>query len=196
MPKIISDVDKTIKSCAMELFSELSYANVDMRMISKKSGVAVGTLYNYYKNKKQLYLTILNESWQSTFEKLDSMGEVTASSKEKLKKFVNILYEDIEERNGLGKALLDRSILELKDDKEIDELKNSLLSRLEKLFTCCNKSEHLNKCPSVDIKLAECLLISTSTMMELHPNDKENNIDFLVEFMSLSLENNGKGDII
>lgn len=194
MPKIISNVDITIKDCAMELFSELSYTNVDMRMISKKSGVAVGTLYNYYKNKKQLYLAILKESWESTFEKFDIIDQVTASYEEKLTKFISVLYEDIEGRNGLGKALLDKSILELKDDKEIDELKNSLLFRLENLFSSCEKPEYLNKCSSIDIRLAECLLVSTLTMQELHPNDKENNINFLVEFMSLSLENNVKGD--
>lgn len=194
MPKIISNVDKTIKNCAMELFSELSYTNVDMRMISKKSGVAVGTLYNYYKNKKQLYLAILKESWENTFEKLDIIDQVTTSYGEKLRKFISVLYEDIEGRNGLGKALLDKSILELKDDKEIDELKNSLLLRLENLFSGCDKPEQLNKCSSIDIRLAECLLVSTLTMLELHPNDKENNINFLVEFMSLSVENNVKGD--
>lgn len=59
MPKIIKDVEKTIRNCAIELFIEHSYADVDMRMISKKSGIAVGTLYNYYENKKQLYLSIL-----------------------------------------------------------------------------------------------------------------------------------------
>lgn len=194
MPKIISNVDITIKNCAMELFSELSYTNVDMRMISKKSGVAVGTLYNYYKNKKQLYLAILKESWESTFEKFDIIDQVTASYEEKLRKFISILYEDIEGRNGLGKALLDKSILELKDDKEIDELKTGLLLRLENLFSGCNKPERLDKCAAIDIRLAECLLVSTLTMLELHPNDKENNISFLVKFMSLSVENNVKGD--
>ncbi|GLC29893.1 TetR/AcrR family transcriptional regulator [Clostridium omnivorum] len=194
MPKIISNVDITIKNCAMELFSELSYTNVDMRMISKKSGVAVGTLYNYYKNKKQLYLAILKESWKNTFEKLDIINQATVSYKEKLRKFISILYEDIEGRNGLGKALLDKSILELKDDKEIDELKNSLLLRLENLFSGYEKPEHLSKCSSIDIRLAECLLVSTLTMLELHPNDKENNINFLVEFISLSVKNNVKGD--
>lgn len=169
MPKIISNVDITIKNCAMELFSELSYTNVDMRMISKKSGVAVGTLYNYYKNKKQLYLAILKESWENTFEKLDIINQATVSYKEKLRKFISILYEDIEGRNGL-------------------------LLRLENLFSRCNKPERLTKCSSIDIRLAECLLVSTLTMLELHPNDKENNINFLVEFISLSVENNVRGD--
>ena len=53
MPKIIKDVDKILQNCAMNLFITYGYLNVDMKMISEKSGIAVGTLYHYYENKQQ-----------------------------------------------------------------------------------------------------------------------------------------------
>lgn len=187
MPKIIKDVEDTIRNCAKELFVELNYTNVDMKMISKKSGVAVGTLYNYYENKKQLYLSILKESWQNTFNKLDAIGELTISSGEKLRKFITTLYEDIESRNGLGKALINTSVVELKDDEEINYLKTSLILKVKNFFNCFNKVEPLNKCPKIDTKLAESLLVSTLIMLEFHPNDKEDNINFLVEIIRLSI---------
>lgn len=188
MPKIIKDVEKTIRNCAIELFVELSYINVDMRMISKKSGVAVGTLYNYYENKKQLYLSILKEGWENTFNKLDAISELTISSGEKLRNFIRTLYEDIETRNGLGKDLINTSVVELRDDKEINELKNGLILRVENLFKCINKVETLNKCSKIDTRLAESLLVSMLTMLEFHRNDKEDNINFLVEFISLTVK--------
>lgn len=188
MPKIIKDVEKNIRNCAAELFISLSYINVDMRMISKESGVAVGTLYNYYKNKKQLYLSILKESWENTFNKLDAVNKLNISSEEKLKKFINTLYEDIEARNGLGKVLINTSIDELKDDKEIIDLKNSLLLRVEDLFKCIDKVERINKCSNINTRLAESLLASMLIMLEFHSNDKEDNIDFLVEFISLTIK--------
>jgi AcrR family transcriptional regulator len=188
VPKIIKDVEKTIRNCAVELFVELSYTNVDMKMIAKKSGVAVGTLYNYYENKKQLYISILKESWQNTFNKLDAVSELTISSGEKLRKFISTLYEDVEARNGLGKALINTSVVELKDDKEINELKNSLILRIEHLFNSLNKVEILSKYSNIDTRLTESLLVSILTMLEFHPNDKEDNINFLVEFISLSIK--------
>jgi AcrR family transcriptional regulator len=188
MPKIIKDVEKTIRSCALELFIELSYTNVDMKMISKKSGVAVGTLYNYYENKKQLYISILKESWENTFNKLDAISELTISPGEKLRKFVSALYEDIEARNGLGKALINTSVADLKDDKEINGLKNSLILRVENFLNCLDKVETLSKCSNVDTRLAESLLVSTLVMLEFHPNDKEDNINFLVDFIGLSVK--------
>lgn len=188
MPKIIKDVEKTIKNCAVELFIEHSYTNVDMRMISKKSGVAVGTLYNYYKNKKELYLSILKESWQNTFNKLDAISGLAISSREKLRKFISTLYEDIEARNGLGKALINTSVVELKEDEEVNSLKNSLILRVENFFECEDKVETLSKCSNINTKLAESLLITILAMHELHPKDKKENINFLVEFISLSMK--------
>lgn len=188
MPKIIKDVEKTIRGCALELFVELSYTNVDMKMISKKSGVAVGTLYNYYENKKQLYISILKESWENTFNKLDAISELTISLGEKLRKFISALYEDIEARNGLGKALINTSVADLKDDKEINGLKNSLILRVENFLNCLDKVETLSKCSNVDTRLAESLLVSTLVMLEFHPNDKEDNINFLVDFIGLSIK--------
>lgn len=188
MPKIIKDVEKTIRNCATELFIQYSYTNVDMKIISKRSGVAVGTLYNYYKNKKQLYLSILKESWQNTFNKLDAINEQAISLGEKLRKFISILYEDIEARNGLGKVLINTSVVELKEDQEINNLKNNLILRVEGFFNSLDKVEALNKCSNINTRLSESLLISIITMYELHPNDKNENINFLVEYISLSVK--------
>lgn len=188
MPKIIKDVEKTIRNCALKLFVELSYTAVDMKMISKKSGVAVGTLYNYYENKEQLYVSILKESWQNTFNKLDSISNLTISPKEKLRKFIITLYEDIESRNGLGKALINTSAVELKDNKEINYLKDSLILRTENLLGCFDKVDTFSKCPNINTRLAESLLVSTLVMLEFHPSDKKDNINFLVEFADLSIK--------
>lgn len=188
MPKIIKDVEETIRNCAAELFVEFSYSNVDMKMISKKSGVAVGTLYNYYENKKELYFSILKESWQNTFNKLDAVCELSISSEEKLREFISTLYGDIEARNGFGKVLINTSVPELKDDKEINDLKNSFILKVENFFKQINKVKALDKCSNINTKLAESLIVSTLTMLEFHSNDKEDNINFLVEFISLTIK--------
>lgn len=188
MPKIIKDVEKTIRNCAIQLFIEHSYIDVDMRMISQKSGVAVGTLYNYYKNKKQLYLSILKESWENTFDKLDALSNLAIPAREKLAKFIGILYDDIELRSGLGKTLINTSVTELKEDKEINALKNSLILRVESFFRSLDKVDALSKCSNINTKLAESLLIATLAMYEFHPESKKENINFLIEFISLSIK--------
>jgi AcrR family transcriptional regulator len=186
MPKIIKDVEETVRNYAKILFVEFSYNDVDMKMISKKSGVAVGTLYNYYKNKKELYLSILKESWQNTFNSLDAVSELDISSGEKLKKFITTLYEDIEARNGLGKAVINTSIVELKNDVVVNDLKNNLILKIENFLNRIYKLETLDNYTKINTKLAESLLVLTLAMLEFHPNDKEDNIGFLVKLISLS----------
>lgn len=186
MPKIIKNVEETIKNCALELFIYYGYDQVDMKMISKKSGVAVGTLYNYYSSKKILYTSLLEESWESTFLKLDKVNELNISSKEKLEKFITILYEDITSRKGLGKALVNNIVAALQEpDEVIVKLKISLLSRLIDLI---NKNELLINCPNIETRLAVTLLTSVTSMLELYPNNKEDNIEFIVQLIGLSIK--------
>lgn len=188
VPKIIKDIERTIRNSAVELFVEHSYTDVDMKMISKKSGVAVGTLYNYYENKKQLYLSILKESWQNTFNKLDVISELDIPSREKLRIFISALYEDIQERNGLGKILINSSVDELKEDKDIKDLKSILILKVENFLYSLDKVGPLSTCSNINTKLTESLLITTLAMYELHPKDEKENITFLVEFFSLSIK--------
>ncbi|SHK25602.1 transcriptional regulator, TetR family [Clostridium cavendishii DSM 21758] len=188
MPKIIKDIENTIKQCSIKLFIDFGYNAVDMRMISKNSKIAVGTIYNYYENKKELYLNILEESWQSTFDKLDKISTLTLSKREKSELFIEALYEDIEERNGLGKALIAPSSDELMKDERAIKLKNNLLLRVESFLNSLNTVDESNKYLNNKTRLAECLLTSILTMFEFHADEKAYNIKFLVEFINLSIK--------
>ncbi|MCB2311794.1 TetR/AcrR family transcriptional regulator [Clostridium tagluense] len=189
MPKIIKDLEKNIKKSAMELFIDYGYEQVDMKMISKKSGIAVGTLYNYYKSKKLLYMDILEESWQSTFFDLDEISSLTTiPSKEKIKKLITTLYEDTETRNGLGKYFLGNSPFELNEDENFNNLKNNLLTKVKNIISSVSKIETLSKCNNVDVMLTESLLLLILTTFQLHPENKNDNINFLVEFINLSIK--------
>jgi AcrR family transcriptional regulator len=184
MPKIIKDVEDIIKNQARSLFIDHGYEQVDMKMISQKCEIAVGTLYNYYENKKQLYTLLLEESWQDTFYKLDVINEFSISSEEKIINFITALYEDIESRNGLGKALVGSGAQELQRDEKVINLKRNLILRVQNLINYCNTINDLNKFNNIDNRLAESMLTVTLTMLELYPRDKEKNIYFLTKFLS------------
>ncbi len=52
-----------IYDAALELLSEKGYDNTHMRDISERAELAVGTLYNYYNSKVDLYMEIMEEKW-------------------------------------------------------------------------------------------------------------------------------------
>ena len=179
MPKIIKDVDKILRNCAMDLFIKYGYINVDMKMISEKSGIAVGTLYHYYKNKQQLYLSVLSESWEKTFIKLNEISTSDCSANEKIYKLIFSLYYDIKERNGLGKVLLDNSVAELKTDNCFSELKEKLFASVHNIIS--NLDVQITDClpEIITIRLTESILVSIVAMIEFHSDDDLSNIEFL-----------------
>ncbi len=179
MPKIIKDVDKILQNCAMNLFITYGYLNVDMKMISEKSGIAVGTLYHYYENKQQLYLSVLNESWAETFDKLNEISISDCTTDEKLHKLIFILYYDIKERNGLGKVLLDNSVEELKANRCFSELKEKLFASVCEIISNLDM-EIIESLPEdITMRLTESLLVSIVAMIEFHPDKDDDNISFL-----------------
>lgn len=66
---------KRILDAAMRKFSEHGYAKTSMRMIAKASGISIGGLYIYFKNKEDLYLTLIKSR----------LDDLVARSRETLK---------------------------------------------------------------------------------------------------------------
>lgn len=179
MPKIYKDFDKILQNCAMNLFITYGYLNVDMKMISEKSGIAVGTLYHYYENKQQLYLSVLSESWAETFDKLNEISISDCTTDEKLHKLIFTLYYDIKERNGLGKVLLDNSVEELKANRCFSELKEKLFASVCEIISNLDM-EIIESLPEdITMRLTESLLVSIVAMIEFHPDKDDDNISFL-----------------
>ncbi|MBI5205369.1 MAG: TetR/AcrR family transcriptional regulator [Nitrospirae bacterium] len=50
---------KRILDAAMKVFAEYGYAKANMRVIAKASDISIGGLYLYFKNKEDLYLTLM-----------------------------------------------------------------------------------------------------------------------------------------
>lgn len=117
MPKIIKDVENKIFLEATEIFTQKGYMESDMKAIAKSCDIAVGTLYNYYPNKRSLYMAVFLKSWDSTLAKLKNINNKEMNNEMALKGFLEVFYEDTIERNGLGKDVRE---LCKKGDSEFD----------------------------------------------------------------------------
>jgi len=106
MPKVIENLEERILEAAERLFSEFGYNDVDVRAISSKTGIAVGTLYNYFPDKKTLFIEVFKKSWEKTFARLEDIIKSNDTSNKKLELFVNEVYEGIVQRKGIGIQLL------------------------------------------------------------------------------------------
>ena len=77
-------------TAAIELFSEKGYHNVAMREIAKKAEFAIGTLYKFFKNKEDLYKSIIVEQADMFHEALTKALAERDDEIEKLQNYVQV----------------------------------------------------------------------------------------------------------
>lgn len=77
MPKIIEDVENRILRAARERLLGGDLSSFSARGIAEDCGIAVGTIYNYYKDKESLMAAIMAQDWQA---ELQRAGEAVAAA--------------------------------------------------------------------------------------------------------------------
>ncbi|MDF2803208.1 MAG: transcriptional regulator, TetR family [Anaerocolumna sp.] len=63
MPKIYDDLRETIVQEAKSIIVSRGYSKLNMREVAKASGIAVGTIYNYYPTKNDLLSELMYRYW-------------------------------------------------------------------------------------------------------------------------------------
>ena len=71
MPKIIEGAREKIMANAKRRLFEKGYQHLSLREVAKESGIATGTIYNYFANKDYLLANIMLEDWMTALEKMD-----------------------------------------------------------------------------------------------------------------------------
>ena len=82
MPKILDNPKEKIISAARSELREKGVAAFNIRSVAAKSGVAIGTIYNYASNKDSLMCEVLRDEWVLTVkairEGVDSINDVAS----------------------------------------------------------------------------------------------------------------------
>lgn len=186
LPKIIPDIENRIEREAMALFNEYDFNQVDMKMIAKKCNIAVGTLYNYYPNKKQLFLKILQKGWSVTSDALDEIYHLDLTPEEKLSLSIQVLYDDIALRKGMGKSIY-KILANYEMDEAVVELFHMIFFKIERLFEPFEKKSFVYVDQSLDIRLAKSLITVIQNSIVSYPHNREDNLHFIQDFFYNSM---------
>ena len=65
MPKIIEDVENRILHSARQRLLGGDLSSFSARGIAEDCGIAVGTIYNYYRDKESLMAAVMAQDWQA-----------------------------------------------------------------------------------------------------------------------------------
>lgn len=110
---------------AIEEFSEHGLSDANINHIAKRSGISIGSLYQYFASKDDLYLTVVQYGLSALEEALNPILESKKTALEKIECIIDTIFEKTQQQKSLTR-LYNRFTSEGNS-----ELARTLASRLE-----------------------------------------------------------------
>lgn len=88
-PEEIQSVKQRILDKALELINEDGYNNFSMRKLAGRLNMTATPIYGYYKNKDELYLSVLTQGFETLYNLLNAAYLCGEAPIEKLRKVVH-----------------------------------------------------------------------------------------------------------
>ncbi|HEV2430751.1 MAG TPA: TetR/AcrR family transcriptional regulator [Burkholderiales bacterium] len=99
-------VRERIRAAAAELFTRYGYGAATMRQIAKRARVALGTLFNYAEDKRDLVFLIFNEELNATTDIALAAPRLAQPFAEQLLAVFRVHYRWLAEKPTLARILL------------------------------------------------------------------------------------------
>ena len=88
---------RKIIEVASRLFAEQGYEGTTTVQIVKEAGATEPLLYYHFKDKEEVFTSILVSAFDRILKKLDNLGDDATTSFERLKQLISIHFEIVEE---------------------------------------------------------------------------------------------------
>jgi len=174
MPKRIANVNDKIIDSAIKLFSQKGYNNVKMNDIAVHSHIAVGTLYNYYKDKRSLFWVVIERHLDNIYSKLTDI--VTNKEKISITELITIIYDEITNMKGFSGELLDFSE---EEGHNIKKLKNEFITYIDKFLSKNRWKGQVEFVDKYHDRIIFIILLTIINLSKEFPAEREKNIEFI-----------------
>lgn len=135
MPKIIKNLHETIVTKTIDLFMSEGIDAIDMRRIAKECHIAVGTLYNYFPNKKDILYQGFEQLWKASLTLLDQWIDLAPQDNQLLTDYAKAFYAEMDKKNGIGLELVRLELINTSTDpvsKDSLLMSNTSVNHLQK----------------------------------------------------------------
>jgi len=136
-----TDKKELIRLCAAEVIAKEGYYNTTVRMIAEKAGIAVGTIYLYFKSKEEILDYIFLVEHNKRIMYLDSLQKTNKSIAEKIQSFLDFHFNELTENLSIGKVLVQEGISPLMSNAEGIK---KYLTKLPEIFAEMLEKAHKN----------------------------------------------------
>ena len=128
-----------ILKTAQELFSAHGFHNVSMNLIAEESGFSTGTLYNFFKDKEDLYGELVRDNYQAFHHELVQALEGPGDEVERIRAYVSAKGRIFENNRSLLRlyfAETRKSSFDIKSglDVELRAIYEDFLQKLAAVF--------------------------------------------------------------
>lgn len=188
--RAIEKKESLIKS-AFDLFTEKGFYNTNSKEIARNAGVSIGLFYNYFNDKSDVFLEILNRISDSKSLKLENFFEALLIETDKKRVLKDFFIENTKLFSEL--ALIYKDIETLKTQyKEIDKSRqDSKIKSKNLLFNFLSEINANKSIDNLDIKCeliittfdANCILISKLDNEEIYEKYIDEIIKLIYNYM-------------
>lgn len=88
-PEEIEVAKTEILEAAVKLIVDIGYNNFTMRKLASKLGITATTIYNYYKNKDDLYINLLIRGFKGLYARLEEAHQIQTTPAGKLRSMLD-----------------------------------------------------------------------------------------------------------
>jgi TetR/AcrR family fatty acid metabolism transcriptional regulator len=103
MPRVNNKKERIIEA-AIKVFARKGFYNAKVADVAKKAGVADGTIYLYFKNKDDLLISLFETKMEAFLQHFSSLATNDNPADEKLRKFISLYFQLIEEDQDLAEV--------------------------------------------------------------------------------------------
>lgn len=185
MPKIIEALQEKILDTALRLFTTESYDTVDMRRIAKDTGIAIGTLYNYFSSKQDLLLAVVENSWQESFHRLESGMVQMEQATDSITVFLRLIYQEFLRNKNLD--IIRIQLMRPKQMKAADPMRSEQMRRsfVRKISPLLHKAvcQQYPLAEGALCRMVEMLPVLVQMLDMAHGDTPEENLQFLSDLV-------------
>lgn len=112
------DKKELIRKNAIKVIAIEGYHNTTIKMIADEAGIAVGTIYNYFKTKDEIIDYVFEVEHGKRIRFLKEIDNENQSISEKIRAFLDFHFDDLNDNKHIGKVLIQESMIPTKRSLE------------------------------------------------------------------------------
>ena len=129
MPKYLGNVKEEIINVTRMMLEDKGYDKLNIREIATNCNIGIGTFYNYFKSKSEIFSEIMRKEWENTLKSIDSNLDNKGDTINKLMFIYSKINEFMKITHGSGLNEFSMGTEKL-DFSRIKEMKKGLRDEL------------------------------------------------------------------